>query len=175
VCGPANASTALLLDRALGQPVGAIRNIEGVKAPLRRPMPEDSPHAKAHQAIGAYFSAFSALEHELGEAIKVVLRLQNHESGDAVVATLREVFKKIQLVWTAVLVAKNADGSETTKNWKDKARNTMTAISRCNEERVFVAHSRLEPQTDGSVVLDRLQVAGGELKGKGETWGAGRL
>jgi hypothetical protein len=99
VCGPANASTALLLDRALGQPVGAIRNIEGVKAPLRRPMPEDSPHAKAHQAIGAYFSAFSALEHELGEAIKVVLRLQNHESGDAVVATLREVFKKIQLVW----------------------------------------------------------------------------
>jgi hypothetical protein len=47
----------------------------------------------------------------------------------------------------------------------------MTAISHCNDERVFVAHARLEPQNDGSVVLNRLQVTGGELKGKGEKWG----
>ena len=103
-----------------------------------------------------------AVEHELGETIKVVLRLQNHESANVVVATLREVFKKIQLVWTAVLVAKNADGSETTEDWKRKARDTMTAISKCNDKRAFVAHSLLEPQTDGSLVLNRLDVAGGQ-------------
>jgi hypothetical protein len=54
----------------------------------------DMPYAKAHQAIGAYFCAFSALEHELGETIKLVLQLQNHEAGDAVMAALRKVGPK---------------------------------------------------------------------------------
>ena len=43
-------------------------------------------HANAFQAIGAYFCAFSAMERELGEAIKVIFRLQNHEAADTIVA-----------------------------------------------------------------------------------------
>jgi hypothetical protein len=84
-------------------------------------MAEDDPHAKAHQALGAYFCAFSALEHELGECIKVILHLQDHESADAVVAALGDVTKKIDLVWPAVLAAKNQDGSEPAEEWKKDA------------------------------------------------------
>ena len=129
-------------------------------------MPEDS-HAKAHQAIGAYFSAFSALERELGEAIKVVFRLQGHEAADAIAAAL-EMAKKIDLVWTAVLLARNVDDSETTREWKEKAAATMSAIHGYNTERNALAHSHLEPAADGSVVFARLQNRSGELKGKGE-------
>jgi hypothetical protein len=131
-------------------------------------MADESPYAKAHQAIGAYFCAFSALEHELGESIKVIFRLQGHEASDAIVAALGDVAKKIDLVWTATLVAKKADGSETTQEWKDNADKTMKAIWQCNGDRVLLAHSHLEPDANGSVVLSRLRVKGGELKGKGE-------
>src|SRR3974377_790249 len=126
------------------------------------------PHAKAHQAIGAYFCAFSALEHELGECIKVVFRLQGHESADAVVAALGDVTKKIELVWTAALAAKNQDGTEPTEEGKENPTKTIKAVFGCNNDRNALAHSRLEAAADGSVVLARLQVKGGELKGKGK-------
>ena len=124
-------------------------------------------NAKAHQAIGAYFCAFSALERELGEAIKVVFRLQGHEAADTIAAAL-EMAKKIDLVWTAVLLAKKADGSETTEEWKEKAAATMSAIYGSNNERNALAHSHLEPAADGSVAFARLQNRSGVLKGKGE-------
>ena len=63
-------------------------------------MVEDDPCAKAYQAIGAYFCAFSALERELGEAIKVIFRLEQHEASDAIVAAFGDVSKKINLVWS---------------------------------------------------------------------------
>ena len=91
-------------------------------------------NVKAHQAIGAYFCAFSALERELGEAIKVVFRLQGHEAADAIAAAL-EMAKKIDLVWTAVLLAKKADGTETTEEWKEKAAATMSEIYGSNSQR----------------------------------------
>lgn len=124
-------------------------------------------NVKAHQAIGAYFCAFSALERELGEAIKVVFRLQGHEAADAIAAAL-EMAKKIDLVWTAVLLAKKADGTETTEEWKEKAAATMSEIYGSNSERNALAHSHLEPAADGSVAFARLQNRSGVLKGKGE-------
>jgi hypothetical protein len=134
-------------------------------------MAEESPYAEAHQAIGELFCEFSALERELGETIKVILRLENHEASDAIVAALGDVGKKIQLVWAAAQLAKNADGSETTKEWKEAANKTMKAISARNDIRVLMAHSYLEPRTDGSIAVARLTVRSGELKGReGHLW-----
>jgi hypothetical protein len=62
-------------------------------------------------------------------------------------------------------MAKNADGSETTTEWKENADKIMRAIHKRNDIRNGLAHSFLEPLTDGSVAVARLQVIGGELKG----------
>src|SRR5262249_54016317 len=47
------------------------------------PMAAPNPLAQAHQSIGEYFVAFSSVELELGEAIKVVFGLRDNEAGDA--------------------------------------------------------------------------------------------
>ena len=44
-------------------------------------MNDDTKFAKAHEAIGQYFAEFSELERELGEAVKVVLHLEDHEAA----------------------------------------------------------------------------------------------
>jgi hypothetical protein len=49
---------------------------------------EAHPLADAHRAIGAFFCAFSRVEHELGESVKAVYGLQNNDAGDAIVAAL---------------------------------------------------------------------------------------
>lgn len=121
--------------------------------------------ADAYQAIGEYFCAFSALERELGETIKVIFRLGAHEARDTIVAALGDVSKKINLVWTASQFAKRADGSDTGKDWKENADKTMAAIWKCNGDRNQLAHSFLEPKADGSVELTRLRLEGGELRG----------
>ena len=46
-------------------------------------MAAPNPLAQAHQSIGEYFVAFSSVELELGEAIKVVFGLRDNEAGDA--------------------------------------------------------------------------------------------
>jgi hypothetical protein len=46
------------------------------------PTPDEYPETKAHQAIGAFFCAFSELQQELGEAIKVLFRLQDHPASE---------------------------------------------------------------------------------------------
>jgi hypothetical protein len=134
-------------------------------------MAGESPNSKAHQAIGAYFCAFSVLERELGEAIKVIFRLQQHEAADTIVAALGDVAKKINLVRSAILIAKNVDGSDTSEEWKTRADATMKTILGCNGgDRVALAHSYLEPRADGSVTLTSLQVPDGVLKNKQDTW-----
>jgi hypothetical protein len=45
-------------------------------------MSDDAKFAEAYQALGKYFSEFSALERELGEAVKAVLNLQGHDAAD---------------------------------------------------------------------------------------------
>jgi hypothetical protein len=134
-------------------------------------MAEQSPYAEAHRTIGDFFCEFSKLERELGETIKVIFRLEKHEAGDAIVAALGDARKKINLVWAAARMAKNADGSETTTEWKENADEIMRAIHKRNDIRNRLAHSFLEPLIDGSVAVARLQVERGELTGRDkEQW-----
>jgi hypothetical protein len=121
-------------------------------------------HDKAYQAVGEYVCAFSALERALGEAIKVIYRLDQHEAADAIVAALGDMSKKINLVWTASQMAKNANGSETPPDWKKAAGRTMSEVWECSNDRNLLAHSFLDPNTDGSVTIERLRVQGGTLQ-----------
>jgi hypothetical protein len=88
--------------------------------------------AKAHQAIGAYFCAFSELERELGEALKVVLQLQNNPAADAIVAAVGDFVRKANIVREAAQGAKNADGTEPTGEWKTSTDRTIADILGCN-------------------------------------------
>jgi hypothetical protein len=134
-------------------------------------MTEEALFAKAYQAIGAYFSTFSALDRELGETIKVIFRLQQHEAADTIVAALGDIARKIGLVRAAVRIAKKVDGSETSSEWKERADDTMKSIYGCNTgDRVLLAHSYLEPNEDGSVKFTRLYLPDGVLKNRQETW-----
>jgi hypothetical protein len=116
----------------------------------------DEPLSKAHQAVGAYFCAFSELERELGEALKVVLQLQNNPAANAIVGAVRDFARKANIVQEAILGAKNADGTEPTPEWKARMDKTMREILGCNStDRTSLAHDYLEPHPDGSVSLQR--------------------
>jgi hypothetical protein len=110
------------------------------------------------------------VESELGEAVKVVLGLETNDASDAIV-TLLDFAKKASLVLAAINDAKNADGTETSKAWKDKAASAVKEAFACNvEDRVPLAHSRLEPNADGSVDLKRVKVDHGKVKDQGVKW-----
>jgi hypothetical protein len=116
----------------------------------------EEPLAKAHQAIGAYFCAFSALERELGESIKVVLRLEGNAAADTIVALIRDFTRKANIVREAVQTAKRADGTDPTEEWKTRADTTLANILGCNSpDRVDLAHDYLGPQPDGSLSLQK--------------------
>jgi hypothetical protein len=111
---------------------------------------------KAHQAIGEYFCAFSSLERELGQAIKVVLRLQGNAAADAIVSLIGDFARKAGVVREAVQTAKRADGTDPDENWKSNADQIMGEIYGCNSpDRIDLAHSYLEPHPDGSLSLQR--------------------
>jgi hypothetical protein len=132
---------------------------------------ETSPLAEAHQAIGAYSCSFSRVEHELGESIKAVYGLQNNEASDAIVAALGDFARKARLVWAASKGAKNVDGSEAAAEWKDKVEATIKRVFSCNDDRVLLAHSLLQPNADGSVDFVRLKVDRGKVTGRdGVKW-----
>jgi hypothetical protein len=134
-------------------------------------MSDKNSSSEAFQAIGEYFCAFSKLESELGETIKVALRIETHEAGNTIVAALGDVSRKISLVRAAVQIAKKADGSETTEQWKKNADETMKKIYACNtEDRVLLAHSFLEPKSGGAVQFTRLHLPNGVFKSRQETW-----
>lgn len=128
-------------------------------------------NAKAYQAIGEYFCAFSEVEHELGQAVIVVLGLQKNEASDAIVGTL-DFARKAAFVLAAIDDAKKADGSEASKEWKDKAAAAVKVAFDCNTyDRLPLAHSLLQPNKDGSVDLKRLMVDHGKVKGRGgKSW-----
>jgi hypothetical protein len=130
----------------------------------------ETAYAKAYQAIGEYFCAFSELEQELGETIMVILRLQDHEARDNIIAALGEIdiTKKIGLVEGAIQGATKNDRSEP-GDWKLSARATTKGIWECIPDRNFLAHSHLEPKSDGSVDIARH----GKLKG--ESWNKDKL
>jgi hypothetical protein len=130
-------------------------------------MTATSSLAQAHQVIGAYFCAFSRVEQEVGAMIKVVYRLHEEDAADAIIAALGDMIRKVNLVRAACQYAKQADGSDATPQWKASADAKITKIFSCNGDRVFLAHSLLQPNADGSVDIVRLKLDGGELKGKG--------
>ena len=116
----------------------------------------NDPLAKAHQAIGAYFCAFSELERELGEALKIVLQLRGNPAADAIVALVGDFKRKASIVREAIQHARNANWTEPTDEWKAKADKTMGDILGCNNPgRVGLAHDYLEPHPDGSVSLQK--------------------
>jgi hypothetical protein len=127
---------------------------------------DDTKFAKAHQAIGEYFSAFSELERELGESVKVVLHLEDHPAADLVVDLLRFAGTKARLVKDAAEIAtKKRDRSRISTEWKERANKTLGDILSHNEAcRDYLAHSHLEPQEDGSVKVTRRN------KGKSQNW-----
>jgi hypothetical protein len=130
-----------------------------------------SPLADAHQAIGAYFCEFSRAEQELGESVKVVYGLQSNEASDAIVAALGDFARKASLVWVASKGAKKADGSEASAAWKDKVEATIKRVFSCNNDRVRLAHSLLQPNVDGSVDLVRHSINQGKVTGRdADTW-----
>jgi hypothetical protein len=145
---------------------------QGSKFDRDRPMTETAPLAAAHQAIGAYFCEFSLVEQELGESVKVVYGLQSHEASDAIIAALGDFARKASMVLAASKGAKNADGKmEAAADWKDKVETTITRVFKCNNDRVLLAHSLLQPNADGSVDLVRLKITGGEVTGRdGVKW-----
>src|SRR5438874_3339282 len=49
---------------------------------------------KAHKGIGEFFCAFSSLERELGQAIKVVLRLEGNAAADTIVGLVEDFGRK---------------------------------------------------------------------------------
>ena len=112
--------------------------------------------SKAHEAIGEYFCAFSNLERELGEAIKVVLRLQGNPAADAIVALIGDFARKAGVVREAIQTAKHVDGTDPDQVWKDNADDIMGKILGCNNpDRRDLAHDYLDPHPDGSVDLQK--------------------
>jgi len=133
---------------------------------------DDTKFAKAHQAIGQYFSEFSELERELGEAVKVVLHLEGHPAADIVVAALRYPSTKASLVRAAAKIARKKDGSGTSTEWKAKADETLNEIIKhSNGSRNTLAHSLLQPREDGSVnVTSRTLSHTGQMTQETKPW-----
>ena len=122
-------------------------------------MSDQTDFAGAYQAVGEYFCAFSELDRELGEAVKVVLGLTNHPARDLIVAALEDPARKARLILAGVAVAKNADDSEASAEWKKSAEKTVNkALGHNGNTRAALAHSYLEPQVDGSVRVTRLNL-----------------
>src|SRR5215831_13040030 len=67
----------------------------------RKPMAEPN-YAKAYEAIGEFFCAYSALEGELAEAVKAIFCLHEHPAADTIVAALEDFARKARLVRGAV-------------------------------------------------------------------------
>jgi hypothetical protein len=112
--------------------------------------------SKAHEAIGEFFCAYSNLERELGEAIKVVLRLRDHPAADAIVGLVGDFARKANIVREAVQGAKRPDGTDPDETWKRDVDEMMKRILGCNNpHRRNLAHDYLRPHADGSVSLQK--------------------
>jgi hypothetical protein len=128
----------------------------------------------ALQALGAFFCAFSEVEHELGKAMGAVIRVEDPEATKFLVAALGDISKKLSLLLAAVQSAKKADGSDASEQWKQEAIASLKAVFKCNEDRVLLAHSRLQCTTDG-LMLTRQKLDRGVFKSAEETWDTTKL
>jgi hypothetical protein len=112
---------------------------------------EESGIANALQAIGAYMCAYSDAAYELGETLKVLFGVKDNTMADAIVAALGDFARQARLAGALCQDARNADGTELSKERKEQIDSTISDCFRCNDDRVKIAHGRLEPRADGSV------------------------
>jgi hypothetical protein len=122
--------------------------------------------AKALEAIGAYMCAYSDATYELGETLKVLFRITNNEMADAIVAALGDFARLAELARVLCQDARNADGTELSEERKKQIGRVISDCFTCNQERVKIAHGRLEPRSDGSVAIVHVKVDKGKVKGK---------
>jgi hypothetical protein len=125
--------------------------------------------ANAKQAIGHYMCAYSDAAFELGETLKVLFGIKDKPMADAIVVALGDFSRQVNLAWALCQDARNADGTELSQERKEQIDKTMSDCFKCNDDRVKLAHGRLEPRADGSVAIVKLRLAGGELKGRDPT------
>ena len=71
------------------------------------------------------FASSRGFERELGEALKVVLRLQNNPAADAIVGMVGDSGRKARVVREAIQTSKNVDGTD---QWKSNADELMGKI-----------------------------------------------
>jgi hypothetical protein len=133
-------------------------------------MADDSAHAKAHQAIGAYVCAYSDASHELGETLKTLLRITENEMADAIIASLGDFARQASLVAAVCGFARDANGNELSKRQKQQIEQTINELFSCNTDRVIIAHAKLRPRQDGSVEMEHTKVDRGMLKRRSQIW-----
>jgi hypothetical protein len=132
---------------------------------IAEPMSGENLTAKTHEGIGEFFCAWSGVEQQINEAVKVVLGLRNNDASDAIVTLIGDFSKKATLVLAAIKDAKKGDGSPTTEEWKQKAKATISDAFASNDDRVLLAHRIKSVNADGSVeFLPRLLLDKGKIK-----------
>src|SRR5262245_36987706 len=94
-------------------------------------MTDQDPIKDAYVAIGRFFSTFSELDYELGETVKVIFRITDHDAADAIVA-LADFAKKVNLIRSAVQFAKRPDGEDLSETWKEKADEILKQVHTIN-------------------------------------------
>jgi hypothetical protein len=127
---------------------------------------EESGKANALQAIGGYMCAYSDAAYELGETLKVLFGIKDNAMADAIVASLGDFARQASLAQALCQDARNADGTELSKERKEQIDSTISDCFKCNDDRVKIAHGRLEPRADGSVAIVHVKVDRGGVKGK---------
>jgi hypothetical protein len=85
---------------------------------------------------------------------------------EAAPASLGDFARQASLAKALCQDARNADGTELSKERKEQIDSTISDCFRCNNDRVKIAHGRLEPRPDGSVAIVHVKVDGGVVKGK---------
>ena len=129
-------------------------------------MGEESGKANALQAIGGYMCAYSDAAFELSETLKVLFGVKDKPMADAIVAALGDFARQANLARALCQDARNADGTELSKERKEQIDSTILDCFTCNDDRVKIAHGRLEHGTDGSVAIVYVKVERGGVKGK---------
>jgi len=127
---------------------------------------EESGKANALQAIGGYMCAYSDAAYELSETLKVLFGVKDKPMADAIVAALGDFARQANLARALCQDARNADGTELSKERKEQIDSTISDCFTCNDDRVKIAHGRLEPGADGSVAIVYIKVERGGVKGK---------
>jgi hypothetical protein len=130
---------------------------------------EDQTQA-VYAQIGKFMCAFSALEQELNEAIRVVFKLHDNDWWNVIVASLSDFARKVNTVAGAMDYARTVDGKLPQEDVIKQHKKLLNKVKGFNQtNRVLVAHSLLEPKADGTLQMTRMTVDG-QLKITPHVW-----